>query len=74
MGRYHKTSHGPRKRQLVGYSIIAIPKKYEPTLNSYGFPPGFKNYFKTKEEVKKAISKLRKTKLYRSLRIQELKA
>ena len=73
MGRYHKTSHGPRKRQIVGYSISAVPKKYEPKLNGYGLPRGFKNNFDTKVKAQKALSKLRKTKLYRSLRIVELK-
>lgn len=73
MGRFHKTSHGRRKMRIVGYSIRAYPKKDEPSLNNYGFPKGFKDRFDTKAEVQQAISTLRKTKLYRLLKIVELK-
>jgi hypothetical protein len=73
MGRFHKTSHGPRKRKVVAYSIVAHTKKHEPSLNQYGMPSGYKTDYKYKSAAQKVVAKLRKTKMYKSIKIVELR-
>lgn len=73
MGRFHKTSHGPRKRRVVAYSIVAYTKKHEPSLNQYGMPRGYKTDYTHKAAAQRVVAKLRKTKMYKSIKIIELK-